>query len=457
MKKFTKVALSALSLASVAAISIAGTVAYLTSTDADINVMTIGNVKIEQHEQDRDGADFEQGQTMMPIVTGANIKDEAGYPKCENYIDKIVTVENIGKEDAYVRTLIAIPNYTYDGLDENNASTNVLHWNGYSLGDKQNPATSIPGTDKDVDNMWSWGKAPADPNEEYTADMAWPGNGGGWNLVEDVTIGDQEYTVYIITHLTALAPGEITAPNMIGLYLDSNVDFDGTDYTINGQKINGFDGSVEILVASQAVQADGFSDAWTALDAAFGSKAVADCFNAPTVAAPESGATRPAGFDPSADGGVNEIDNLVVYDKSDESTNLRALYTRNGKIAGDLTVTNSYLDGTYAMNVIGDDTGVLTVENTALRGWVSYDGFTSASFTNCTFDVNSNAEFYKTIRPYSDIVLTDCDFAAGYEFWLDMMPEGTTITFKNCTIGGVAITDASQLNVVYEGGAIVIG
>ena len=91
MKKFTKVALSALSLASVAAISIAGTVAYLTNTDADINVMTLGNVKIEQHEYERvtnaDGSfkietideqnsyvlqDFTQGKALVPTTDPTN-------------------------------------------------------------------------------------------------------------------------------------------------------------------------------------------------------------------------------------------------------------------------------------------------------------------------------------------------------------------------------------------------
>lgn len=34
-----------------AAFALSGTTAYLTSHDADVNVMTTGNVKIAQHEQ----------------------------------------------------------------------------------------------------------------------------------------------------------------------------------------------------------------------------------------------------------------------------------------------------------------------------------------------------------------------------------------------------------------------
>ena len=53
MKKFKKFLLSVLSLALVAVLSIGGTIAYLTSEDSDVNVMTMGNVKIAQHEYER--------------------------------------------------------------------------------------------------------------------------------------------------------------------------------------------------------------------------------------------------------------------------------------------------------------------------------------------------------------------------------------------------------------------
>ena len=37
------------------------------------------------------------------------LKDEFGQPVAENYIDKMVTVQNTGKSDAYVRAYFAIP------------------------------------------------------------------------------------------------------------------------------------------------------------------------------------------------------------------------------------------------------------------------------------------------------------------------------------------------------------
>ena len=45
-------------LALTAAVSIGATLAYLTDTDEDVNVMTVGNVKIDQLEQKRNGDAF---------------------------------------------------------------------------------------------------------------------------------------------------------------------------------------------------------------------------------------------------------------------------------------------------------------------------------------------------------------------------------------------------------------
>lgn len=262
MKKSTLVMILSLVLA--VALGVGGTLAYLTDTDADVNVMVVGNVDIEQHEQDRDGNDFEQFQQMLPLVGSVADKDDNGYPAPNNYIDKIVTVENTGKTDAYVRTFIAIPLYTYADQESGNASANVIHWNGYSQGDTapQYPAAvQIPGTDLTAENNWFWGPEGGE---------AWPGNYGDWNTFK-TTIDGQEYMVYVVTNTEKVAAGEITAPNMIGVYLDSKVDYDHATgkYTYDGKVIEGFDGTVEVLVATQAVQYDASWTAWEALDTAF--------------------------------------------------------------------------------------------------------------------------------------------------------------------------------------------
>ena len=72
MSKMKKVLLMCTAYVLVAALAIGGTLAYLTSTDEDVNVMTMGNVKIEQIEQqyDENGnlVDFVQDKPLYPYV-----------------------------------------------------------------------------------------------------------------------------------------------------------------------------------------------------------------------------------------------------------------------------------------------------------------------------------------------------------------------------------------------------
>jgi len=78
-------------LALVAALSVVmslvagGTIAYLTDTDSDKNVMVVGNVSIDQIEN------FESTKQLLPTQT----------------VKKEVTVKNDGRSDAFVRTFIA--------------------------------------------------------------------------------------------------------------------------------------------------------------------------------------------------------------------------------------------------------------------------------------------------------------------------------------------------------------
>ena len=67
-----------------AAIAVGGTLAYLTDTDEDVNVMTLGNVKIDQLEYERVDVEtkdenavvqeFHDNKPMYPAVT----KERAG-------------------------------------------------------------------------------------------------------------------------------------------------------------------------------------------------------------------------------------------------------------------------------------------------------------------------------------------------------------------------------------------
>ena len=285
MKKSTLIMILSLVLA--VALGVGGTLAYLTDTDADVNVMVMGDVQIVQNEQQRieqgnaeEGLEeFEQYKSLLPYVTIGNTTKEnvtvGDYTikmrdNVKNYVDKIVTVTNIGNNDAFVRTIIAVPTGEIDYTPATQ-SDNWLHWN------------YVSDTDTTPNNGWYYGEnegrdlnATGNENGVPTGIEEWEGR---MDQVNGVVINDVEYDLFIFTNKNVIAPGETTGPNMVGLYLDSRVDKDENGYFIrltpndNKHYIAIEDPSnVQILVASQAVQADGFVEAgaWYALDAAFG-------------------------------------------------------------------------------------------------------------------------------------------------------------------------------------------
>ena len=100
---------------------VGGTLAYFTDTDADVNVMSLGNVVIIQNETDRNGDAFVNEQKLFPCVKGEGYLTKDGSmtdtdgetalaiwdKSINNEIDKFVSVTNGGTEDAYVRTILA--------------------------------------------------------------------------------------------------------------------------------------------------------------------------------------------------------------------------------------------------------------------------------------------------------------------------------------------------------------
>ncbi len=265
MKKFL---LSALALVAVAALAITGTIAYLTWDDSDINVMTLGNVSIAQHEYERatnaDGSyktttvdgvasyelqDFTQGKPLLPIVGDPSEPGDsdayAGWDSIpvrmsqvdsyggmkvfagKNAQDKFVTVENTGKTDAYVRTIIAIE---------------IGSTNGTLIGKSYQDSAW---TETRVDNIVING------NTYMVFEYNYPGA-----LLSDGTYRHEN---------GVLPAGDTTYPNFAQVYLKHNATNEDIE-AIDGNK----NGTLDILVVSQAVQVAGFADAKTALDAAFG-------------------------------------------------------------------------------------------------------------------------------------------------------------------------------------------
>ena len=240
----------------IAVTAIAGaTLAYLQDADKDVNVMTLGNVKIVQNETKRDGTAYEDGLKLYPAVPTSGqglykdntITDTDGTSDVDiwdtsinNEIDKFVSVTNEGTEDAYVRTILLFE--TVRSYKENDTTYWVdLHDEFFLI------------------------------NGDYDYLVLDPENNPNANADETkftyVPIGDKEYVIAVKTYEEALAPKATTTASLrqFALTWDAGnevYDFFGPEY--------------EILALSQAVQVAGFdtldvtNKAENALNTAFG-------------------------------------------------------------------------------------------------------------------------------------------------------------------------------------------
>ncbi|MBR6790533.1 MAG: right-handed parallel beta-helix repeat-containing protein, partial [Oscillospiraceae bacterium] len=143
-----------------------------------------------------------------------------------NVVDKYVTVENTGKSDAYVRTIIALEmgDYSYDEFNMVGLSNNAENGSQFKF----------PGA-------WEW-------TDDFVAE-----------------IDGKNYNVMVAVHKDPVEPGETTIPSLLQVYLSK----DAGNTEVEKLDGNG-NGTYDILVLSQAVQTAGFDSAAAALDTAFG-------------------------------------------------------------------------------------------------------------------------------------------------------------------------------------------
>lgn len=245
---------------------VGASLAYFTDTDEADNVFTAGSVKIKLIEQERktntDGSvvlsSFTDEKALYPIVGSAQgAKDKYGLPTAKNYVDKIVTVQNLAS-DAYVRVYVAVPSALVNTSD---ASKDILHWN---WGNKFTAAGNYDTT-----------ASPQPTSADYTQYM-----GSVVMLSGTTNIGGESYYVYYQTYNKKLAKNDITGSAfMVGMYLDKDVDTrigtqGETIYTVTRNNVTtdiDFDLSeVTIPVFAVGAQASGFSSADEAINAAFG-------------------------------------------------------------------------------------------------------------------------------------------------------------------------------------------
>ena len=390
--------------------SLGGTLAYLQDSDADVNVMTLGSVTITQNEQERnaDGelVPFTPNKPAMPAVGPVEwaekgvevngVEYKVFTDKLKNVVDKIVTVTNTGKSDAYIRTIVAIEAPEGDPND-------LIHMNYNTTG------VSI--------------------SKPYV-----------------VVIDDVKYAAFVFTYADALGAGETSAPSLVQLFLDSKTT--NTD-------VAKFGDAWEVLVLSQAVQADGFNAvegktaAENALDTAFGvvdATNVADWFKGWADWSAETGEIGTPGDD-WGDNNPPEIpaDAIVVNNVDDLKV---ALKTKNAKVYVE--------DGTYAMGgtfsvaegttVVGMSDGVVlegtltnTLKNVTLKNlhiksgnaqrWAYSQG--TCLFENCTFEATSVYALHFDGTAGS-LTYRNCDIIG----WVAMAGGAESILFENCTISG---------------------
>lgn len=144
------------------------------------------------------------------------------------------------------------------------------------------------------------------------------------------------------------------------------------------------------------------------------------------------------------------VKNLTIDGQNQASANnkgYRAIYIVNPQ--EDVVLENVNITGVlYPFNtgtMSGAKAGVkLSVSNSTFAGWSSFDGFASAKFENCNFEVGSYKKgesiYNQGLAPYVTTVFENCDFAKGYYFDMSKFGAGATLTFKNCTVDGVKLT-----------------
>lgn len=228
-----KIVLLATSLCMIAILAIGGTLAYFTDVDAQTNTFTIGNVKIDLFE------DFDETQVLVPAV---GQMDENGYAVYENKLEKEVYVENTGNQDAYVRVQIAIPGIR---MEDGKVMFPIrLCWSEFTCRDGQ----------------WNWGKEDA-ANDLYAGLV----NPGYASNAYSTTIDGQPYFVYVGTWETAMKKGDITLDAIDNVYMLPEVTQENIEYfNENAPDWN------KVYVVAEAAQAEGFVDAFDALNTAFG-------------------------------------------------------------------------------------------------------------------------------------------------------------------------------------------
>lgn len=441
MKKFLTILLT---VVLTAAVAITGTVAYLTAEDSDVNVMTLGNVKIDQLEYERavdaDGKfvstgttdtygytpdklqEFTQDKPLYPAVgeakwdanqqswgqvgaSGSNeLLDEEAL---KNVQDKFVFVKNTGISEAYVRTWFAFEQGSVAGGD----FENVIATSGNT-------------------NHWKWE-----------------------TVATDVEIDGNKYVVACATYLGPksnptgiLAAGKVTYPSLLQVYMKpeaTNEDCEAIDGNNNGR--------YDILVFSQAVQTKGFDDAKTALDTAFTTNHPWGAYKEATVYEAATKEDLKAALT-SDDAKITvNLSADVTYDVAAWSTDaMGGAATEEIVINGNgHTITFNQTNSDW--NNITTNGAKLVINDAKITNAGHNDGPWNRHDLNFACDVELNnvtsdkAIALKANGTLNNVTIDDANTADTYALWIQ--PNGQTVTLDGCTIDMLDCTDGRGIKI----------
>lgn len=476
------------------ALATTGTLAYLTDSDADVNVMTLGKVSIEQHEYERvvnadgtykigtvDGQDsyilkeFTQLKPLLPIVgdpstgeagwdpQGVRMSQVGSYGSMSVFAgkvaqDKFVTVENTGRSDAYVRTYVALEAGKVSAEEHDKLIGTSYHktWTKNEIGICE------------IDN------------KNY--------------FVIEYTYAGAELDDGTYRHKDGILPaGDTSYPNLSQVYMNSIATNDDVE-ALDGNK----NGLFDILVLTQAVQASGFDAvkdaqgnitkpaAQVALEAGFGEATAANVqkwfgdLKAPVIVENaealtealegngnvvlsddiEASATASSGYGKTGvvveagdvlDGAGNTYTVNGANDTWDSAIAAKGGTIKNLTVANgfrgifmpganaDLYIENvDFKDVVYTFNSdAGSKEYGVYISDSTLNGWTSYSNVhKEVVFTNCEFGAGGGNAF---LRAYNNTEFVNCHFSKTDGFTLQVV-SGAVASFENCYYGDDLIT-----------------
>lgn len=139
----------------------------------------------------------------------------------------------------------------------------------------------------------------------------------------------------------------------------------------------------------------------------------------------------------------SKVSNLTIDGNNYKNGNkygVRAFFLTG---AGDFVIDNVDIKNvTYTLNDDGA-AKTLTVIDSSLEGWTSFNKDTKAHFENVEFKVNT-VNGLGTVRPYGTTTFKNCSFAEGFVIDLSCLAEGANVKFIDCTVAGQPMTIASE-------------